>query len=124
MAATQPPQASSRVSMSADVNATVGALLRGLAFAQTSQQKMFGYKRAAVAVLSLERPLTALVLPDGSLKRIPGIGPASTRVIIEVLETGGSPTVEQAVAASGKAADIQRRRALRTNFLSRAQVLR
>ena len=124
MAATQPQQAPPPVAMGADVNAIVGALLRDLALAQTSQQKMFGFKRAAGAVLSLERPLTDLVLPDGSLEKIPGIGPASTRVIIEVLETGGSQTVEQAVAASDKVADIQRRRALRTNFLSRAEVLR
>ena len=37
----------------ADVNAVVGGYLRDLAFAQSSQQKMFGYKRAAAAILSL-----------------------------------------------------------------------
>jgi histidinol phosphatase-like PHP family hydrolase len=108
----------------ADVNAVAGGLLRDLAFAQTSQQKTFGYKRAAAAVLGLEQPLTNLVQPDGTLPRIPGIGPASTRVILEVLETGTSQTVEQAVARSGRATDIQRRRALRIHFLSRAEVLR
>lgn len=106
-----------------DVNAVVAALLRDLAFAQTSQQKMFGYKRAASAVLALDRPLTELV-SGRTLERIPGIGPASARVIFEVLETGGSPTVEHAVAASGKTSDIERRRGLRANFLSRAEVLR
>ena len=35
----------------ADVNAVVGGYLRDLAFAQSSQQKMFGYKRAANAIL-------------------------------------------------------------------------
>ena len=107
-----------------DINAIAGALLRDLAFAQTSPQKTFGYKRAAVAVLSLEQPLSDLVRPDRTLPRIPGIGPASTRVIMEVLETGGSPSVEDAVAACGRAADIRRRRELRANFLSRAEVLR
>mgnify|MGYP003401750782 CR=1 FL=1 len=34
----------------ADVNAVVGGYLRDLAFAQSSQQKMFGYKRAAAAI--------------------------------------------------------------------------
>jgi putative hydrolase len=108
----------------ADVNAVAGGLLRDLAFAQTSDQKMFGYKRAAAVVMALERPLPVLVQPDGTLTKIPGIGPASTRVILEVLDTGTSPTVEQAVERSGRSIDIQRRRALRTHFLSRAEVLR
>ena len=40
----------------ADVNAVVGGYLRDLAFAQPSQPKMFGYKRAAAAVFALETP--------------------------------------------------------------------
>jgi histidinol phosphatase-like PHP family hydrolase len=108
----------------ADVNAVVGGYLRDLAFAQSSQQKMFGYKRAASAILSLDRPLTDLLQPDGALPRIPGIGPGSTRVIREILETGGSPTVEQAIDRSQRRADIQRRRELRNHFLSRAEVRR
>ena len=108
----------------ADVNAVVGGLLRDLAFAQTSQQKMFGYKRAAAAVLALEQPLATLLQPGRTLPKIAGIGPASTRVILEVLDTGTSPTVEQAVALSGRAAEIQKRRQLRAHFLSRAAVLR
>ena len=108
----------------ADVNAVVGGYLRDLAFAQSSQQKMFGYKRAANAILSLDKPLTDLLGPDGALPRIPGIGPGSTRVIREILETGGSPTVEQAIEQSERRADIQRRRELRRHFLSRAEVRR
>jgi histidinol phosphatase-like PHP family hydrolase len=107
-----------------DVNAVVGGLLRDMAFAQSSEQKMLGYKRAASAILSLERPLTALIGRGGTLPRIRGIGPASTRVILEVLESGVSPTVEDAVAASARRSDIERRRRLRSNFLSRAEVLR
>jgi putative hydrolase len=107
-----------------DVNAVVGGLLRDMAFAQASEQKMLGYKRAASAILALERPLTALIGQGGTLPRIPGIGPASTRVILEVLESGVSPTVEDAVAASARRSDIERRRRLRSNFLSRAEVLR
>ena len=107
-----------------DVNAQVGGLLRDLAFAQTSQPKMFGYKRAAAVILGLEHSLTALREPDGSLPRIPGIGPGSLRVIMEVLDTGSSPTVEQAVAASSRRDDIHRRRVLRSHFLSRAEVVR
>lgn len=105
-----------------DVNFAVAGLLRDMAFAQSSEQRMFGYKRAAAAVLSLEEPLTALV-EDGALRKIPGVGPASTRIILEVLSTGGSEVVEQAVAASANSTDILRRRALRSYFLSRAAVL-
>ena len=108
----------------ADVNAVVGGYLRDLAFAQSSQQKMFGYKRAAAAILALDTPLTDLVGADGVWPKIPGIGPGSTRVIREVLETGGSPTVEHAIEQSDRRADIERRRHLRRHFLSRAEVRR
>ena len=108
----------------ADVNAVVGGYLRDLAIAQSSPQKMFGYKRAAAAILALDRPLTDVLESDGTLPRIPGIGPGSTRVIREILETGGSPTVEQAIERSERRDDIQRRRELRRHFLSRAEVRR
>jgi putative hydrolase len=107
-----------------DVNATVSGYLRDLAFAQLSPQKMFGYKRAAAAILALDKPLTDLLGPGGVLPRIPGIGPGSTRVIREVLETGASPIVEQAIDENHRRADIERRRLLRSHFLSRAEVLR
>jgi putative hydrolase len=109
-----------------DVNAVVAGFLRDLAFAQTSSQKMFGYKRAASAVLSLEQQLDELV-ENGALPKIPGIGPASSRVILEVLAGGGSPTVERAIDAiesASRKADVERRRGLRSHFLSRAAVLR
>jgi len=107
-----------------DVNAVVAGLLRDLAFVQSSPQRTFGYKRAANAVLWLERPLTELRLPDGTLTKIPGIGPASSRVIREVLDTGSSATVELAVERSGRADEVRQKRALRTHFLSRAEVVR
>jgi histidinol phosphatase-like PHP family hydrolase len=106
-----------------DTNARVGALLRDLAAVQRSPQSRWGYKRAAAAVLSLDEPLEALVQPDGTLRKIPGIGPASSRVILEVLQTGGSPTVERAVEESARPSDVMRSRELRSNFLSRAQVV-
>ena len=107
-----------------DVNAVVAGYLRDLAFAQPSQPQMFGYKRAANAILGLELPLTSLLGPDGRLPRINGIGPGSTRVIHEVLSTNASPTVERAIALSGRRDDIERRRRLRQHFLSRSEVLR
>ena len=108
----------------ADVNAVVGGYLRDLAFAQSSPQKMFGYKRAAAAILALDIPLPDLVESDGTLPRIAGIGPGSTRVIREVLQTGESPTVEATIERRGCRADIERRRQLRRHFLSRAEVRR
>jgi histidinol phosphatase-like PHP family hydrolase len=108
----------------ADVNAVIGGYLGDLAFAQSSKQKMFGYKRAAAAILSLDAPLTELVGRDGTLPKIAGIGPGSTRVIREILATGESPTVERAIEQSGNRADIERRRQLRRHFLSRAEVRR
>jgi len=105
-----------------DTNLIVAGLLRDLAIAQTSTQRAFGYKQAANAILALDEPLEALAQPDGSLVRIPRIGPSSTRVIQEVLATGASPVVERVVEASGKRAEIERRRSLRAHFLSRARV--
>lgn len=106
-----------------DINAVVGGYLRDLASIQTDRQKGFGYKRAAAAILSLERPLTALVDSRGVLQKVSGIGPASARVIAEVLDTGASPSVEQAVDASGRRKDVETSRALRRHFLSRAAVV-
>jgi histidinol phosphatase-like PHP family hydrolase len=68
--------------------------------------------------------LTDLVTADGTLPRISGIGPGSIRIIREVLATGQSPTVEHAIDASQRRADIERRRSLRCHFLSRAEVRR
>jgi histidinol phosphatase-like PHP family hydrolase len=105
-----------------DTNARVGALLRDLAAVQSSQQSRWGYKRAAAAVLSLDEPLEALLQPDGTLRKIPNVGPASTKVILEVLRSGHSETVERAVAESARSGEVARSRELRGNFLSRAQV--
>jgi putative hydrolase len=109
--------------MENDTNALVAALLRDLAQAQKSVRAGWGYKRAANAVLSLDVPLESLVKPDGSLTKIPNVGPKTEAVILEALRTSGSPIVEQAIENSGKMSDIQRRRGLRSNFLSRSRVL-
>jgi histidinol phosphatase-like PHP family hydrolase len=106
-----------------DMNGMIAALLRDLAAIQTSKQSMWGYRRAAAAVLALDEPIESLLRPDGTLKKIPNIGPSSTRVIVEVLQTGSSSIVERAIAGSGKAEDIERRGDLQGHFLSGAQVL-
>src|ERR1700730_7665810 len=106
-----------------DMNGMIAALLRDFAAIQTSKQSMWGYRRAAAAVLALDEPIESLVRPDGTLKKIPNIGPSSTRVILEVLQTGSSSIVERAIAESGAADDIERRGDLRGHFLSGAQVV-
>jgi len=106
-----------------DMNSKIAALLRDFAAIQKSKQSMWGYKRAAAAILALEEPIESLLQPDGTLRKIPNIGPSSSRVILEILQTGTSPTVESAIAGSGQKSDIDRRNDLRGHFLSRAQVL-
>jgi histidinol phosphatase-like PHP family hydrolase len=110
------------VKIQLDTNAAVGALLRDLAAVQTSQQSKWGYKRAAAAILDLDKPLESLLQPDGTLPRIPHVGPSSLRVVHEFLKTGRSETVEAAVVASTRSHEIARSRELRDNFLSSAQV--
>jgi putative hydrolase len=103
----------SRATPGMDMNGKIAALLRDFAAIQKSKQSMWGYKRAASAILALEEPIESFLQPDGTLRKIPNIGPSSTRVILEVLQTGSSPTIEK----------VERRQDLRGHFLSRAQVL-
>lgn len=105
-----------------DVNSEVAGWLRDFAFVQKSTQSRWGYKRAASAVMYLPVPIDTLLNPDGTLQKIPGIGPASTRVILEVLRDGSSPIVDKAIEAAEKKTrdDVLRRRGLRSHFLSRA----
>jgi len=106
-----------------DTNGLIAALLRDLASAQTSQQSRWGYKRAAAAIRNLDAPIESYLQPDGTLRKIAHVGPSSTRVIMEVLTTGRSETVERQIAASGKSAEVEKSRGLREHFLTRAQVV-
>jgi histidinol phosphatase-like PHP family hydrolase len=106
-----------------DLNAKIAALLRDFSAIQQSRQKMWGYKRAAAAILALEEPIESLLQPDGTLRKIANVGPSSTRIILEVLQTGTSATIEEAIAGSTQANEVERRRGLRDHFLSRAQVV-
>src|SRR5262245_33428877 len=112
-----------RASSGMDLNGQIAAILRDFAAIQKSKQSMWGYKRAAAAILSLDEPIESFRQPDGTLRKIPNVGPSSTRIILEILTTGGSPTIEEAIAGSGKKSEIERGRRLRGNFLSRAQVV-
>jgi histidinol phosphatase-like PHP family hydrolase len=106
-----------------NTNALVSGLLRDLSAVQSERQSSLGYERAANAVFNLERPLETYVEADGTLRKISSVGPKSERVVLDVLRTGGSPFVEEAIRASAHAADVEKGRALRTNFMSRARVL-
>ncbi len=53
-----------------DVNAVVGGYLRDLAFAQSSQQKMFGYKEAATFDIVLAAPHSTLRKDDDQTDRM------------------------------------------------------
>jgi histidinol phosphatase-like PHP family hydrolase len=108
-----------------DTNALVSGLLRDLSAVQSERQSSLGYERAASAVFNLERPLESYVEADGTLRKIPHVGPKSERVALDVLRTGGSQFVEDAIrgGASARAADAEKGRALRANYMSRARVL-
>ena len=105
------------------MNGIIAALLADLATVQTSEQRRWGYNRAAAAILKLEEPVQAYLQKDGTLRKIPHIGPSSGRVIHEVLATGASPTVEQAIEASSRHGAVEKSRALRAQFLTRSQVV-
>src|SRR5581483_6154806 len=106
-----------------DLNGTIAGLLRDLAAVQKSTQSKWGYKRAAAAVSNLEAPIESYLQPDGTLRKIHHVGPASTRVILEVLQTGESPTVAGAIATSGSTSKAEQSRMWRQHFLTRSRVL-
>jgi histidinol phosphatase-like PHP family hydrolase len=106
-----------------DLNGTIASQLQDLATVQTSPQRRWAYERAAAAIRDLEEPVQAYLQSDGSLRKIRHVGPSSTRVIHEVLETGTSQIVAQAVKTSGRDVAAERSRGLRANFLTRSQVL-
>jgi len=106
-----------------DLNDRIASLLRDLASVQKSTQSRWGYKRAAAAIRNLNEPIQNFLQPDGTLRKIPHIGPSSTRVILEVLRTGESDVVSRAVAESGRVSDVERSRQLRRHFLTRSRVV-
>ena len=107
----------------ADTNSLIASLLRDLAAVQKSTQSRWGYKRAAAAILDLDEPIESPPAPDGTLPKIPNIGPSSLRVVIEALDTGGHRPSSRRSRRAGRRTEIEKSRALRGNFLSRAQVV-
>ncbi|HXD74757.1 MAG TPA: PHP domain-containing protein [Vicinamibacterales bacterium] len=106
-----------------DLNAKIAGLLRDLAAVQKSQQSKWGYKRAASAIRNLDEPIESYLQPNGTLRKIQHVGPSSTRVILEVLQTGESPTVAEAIKSSGQTSKAEQSRMWRQHFLTRSRVL-
>jgi len=100
-----------------DFNLAAAALLYDMVALQPSERSAFGYKRAAKAIVGLTESVVDLVATD-RLRDVPFVGPSSTRIVRELVESGRSATVERAVAASAKSSEVTKRRALRAGFLS------
>ena len=106
--------------MPEDVNLTIAALLLDAAEVYKPAPRYWGYKNASRSIRRHPEFLSGLT--DTEILKIPGVGPASLRIVREVLDGGESPTVARIVAASTKAKEISGRHALRRNFLSAAMV--
>ena len=104
-----------------DVNLALAGLLFDLAFLAGDNQRSWGFKRAAKAVLRLDRQITPLVEAN-TFRAIAGIGPTTDRIAREVIHDGTSGFVEQSVRDAGKSEEVAALRALREHFLSRAAV--
>ena len=104
-----------------DINMEIAGIFRDLGVAHASPHGRMAYKRAAQAVLALDEPIDVLA-GRGSLRQIPGIGPATERIIQEYLREGASPTAERAIQASAKRDEVLALHAHRSHFLSRAAV--
>ncbi len=104
-----------------DVNLDLAGLLFDMAAVAGDSQRGWGYKRAAKAVLRLDRHITPLVEAN-TFKAVPGIGPTTDRLARELIQDGRSTYVERAVRDAGKEEDVARLRSLRRHFLSRAAV--
>jgi histidinol phosphatase-like PHP family hydrolase len=88
-----------------------------MAALQPTERSQFGYKRAAKAIIGLPVSV-ADVVAAGTLRDIAFIGPASARIVTELVQLGASPTVDAAIDKSGKRSVVESRRALRMHYLS------
>jgi putative hydrolase len=104
-----------------DVNLELAGVLLDMAALAGDSQRGWGYKRAARAVLRIDRQITPLIEAN-TFKAVPGIGPTTDRIARELLPDGRSAFVEQAIAEAGQEKEIARLRGLRRHFLSRAAV--
>lgn len=110
-----PPELESIVAN--DYNLAAASLLYEMAAMQPNERSQLGYKRAARTIAGLPTSVVDAVAA-GTLREIPYIGPASARVITELVQQRHSPTLEAALAAYPKAAQIAAKRGFRDGFLS------
>jgi putative hydrolase len=102
-----------------DWNIAAAGFLQDMAILQSSERSRFGYKRAARTLGGgIDRSVRDLV-EGGTLRDVPYIGAASERIIVELVRTGASATVERAVQASDRRAEVEKRRGFRRAYLSR-----
>jgi len=100
-----------------DVNMAAAALLYDMAALQPTERSQFGYKRAAKAIIGLPVSVSDLVAA-GTLRDVEFVGPASARIITEVVQQGRSPSVEEAIAKSARPSEVTSRRGFRSAYLS------
>lgn len=105
-----------------DENIEIAGLLLDLSEVYRPSPRFWGYKNAARSIR--RHPQFLSELADKDILKIPGVGPASLRVVREYLDGGASPTVDRIVAGSTKQKEVTVRRGLRRNFLSAAMVRR
>lgn len=99
------------------MNLAAASLLYDMAALQPTERSQFGYKRAAKAIVGLPISVSDLV-GAGTVREIPFVGPASARIITELVELGRSPTVEAAIGQSARTSDVTSRRRFRGGYLS------
>ena len=104
-----------------DVNLELASLLYDMSAIAGDSQRAWGYKRAAKAVLRIDRDITPLVTAN-TFKSISGIGPTTDRIARELIVDGHCAFVERAVRDAGKEQEIARLHNLRRQYLSRAAV--
>jgi histidinol phosphatase-like PHP family hydrolase len=100
-----------------DLNLAAASLLYDMAGLQPTERSQFGYKRAAKAIVGLPVSVADLVRAQ-TLRDIPFVGPASARIITELVEHGRSPTVDAALEQSGLKSEVAKRRGYRGGYLS------
>jgi histidinol phosphatase-like PHP family hydrolase len=106
-----------------DINMAAAALLYDMAALQGHERSQFGYKRAAKSIAGLPVSVVGLV-EAGTLRDVPFVGPASARIVAELVEHGRSPSVEAAVAKSSTFSEVATRRGFRGAYLSHVALQR
>ena len=103
-------------------HAAIADLLRSLASVEAAPALARQYTEAAAAIGRLGVPIASHMRPDGTLTPIAGVGQSAARVIVEILQTGSSPTVERAFARSRPPARTPRAAPARDTYLDDEEV--